>query len=84
VRVRLGERRLQGVASFGVRPTVGNGAPWLETYIFDFDEDIYGREIEVEIVARIRPELKFHDLEELKTAMQADILAARQLLSLTG
>ena len=62
---------------------VDNGAPWLETYIFDFDEDIYGREIKVEIVARIRPELKFRDLEELKAAMQADILAARRLLCAT-
>ena len=80
-RVRLGERRLEGVASFGVRPTVDNGAACLETYIFDFNQDIYGREIEVEIVARIRPELKFRDLEELKAAMQADMLAARQLLA---
>jgi riboflavin kinase/FMN adenylyltransferase len=84
VRVRLGERPLQGVASFGVRPTVDNGAPCLETYIFDFDEDIYGRGIEVEIVARIRPELKFRGLEELKAAMQADMLAARQLLGSAG
>ena len=40
VRVWLGERRLDGVASFGVRPTVNSGAPLLETYLFDFDEDI--------------------------------------------
>ena len=84
VRVGFAERRLEGVASFGVRPTVDNGAPCLETYIFDFDEDIYGREIEVEIVARIRPELKFRDLEELKAAMRADMLAARQLLGSAG
>ena len=81
VRVRLGGRRLDGVASFGVRPTVDNGAPLLETFIFDFDEDIYGREIEVEIVARIRPELKFADLDELKAAMQGDIASAREILA---
>jgi riboflavin kinase/FMN adenylyltransferase len=81
VRVRLGGRGLDGVASFGVRPTVDNGAPLLETFIFDFDEDIYGREIEVEIVARIRPELKFADLDELKAAMHGDIASAREILA---
>jgi riboflavin kinase/FMN adenylyltransferase len=80
VRAQLGERRLDGVASFGVRPTVDDGAPLLETYLFDFDETIYGREMRVDFVARIRPELKFRDLEELKGAMQADMAAAREIL----
>ncbi len=80
VRVWLGERRLDGVASFGVRPTVDNGPPLLETYIFDFAEDIYGRELTVDIVAHIRPELKFGSLDELKAAMQADMAAARAIL----
>jgi riboflavin kinase/FMN adenylyltransferase len=80
VRGWLGERRLDGVASFGVRPTVDDGAPLLETYIFDFNEDIYGQEMRVDFVARIRPELKFPDLDELKAAMQADMAAARNIL----
>jgi len=80
VRVTLDERRFDGVASFGVRPTVDNGAPLLETYIFDFDEDIYGRSLIVEIVAHMRPELKFDDLDALTRAMQADMAAARDIL----
>ena len=52
-----------GVASFGVRPTVDGVEPLLETFIFDFSGDIYGRELTVEIVARIRDELKFSSLE---------------------
>jgi riboflavin kinase/FMN adenylyltransferase len=80
VRVQLDERRLEGVASFGVRPTVDNGAPLLETYIFDFDEDIYGRCLTVEIVAHIRPELKFDGLDALTSAMRADMDAARDIL----
>ncbi len=80
VRVTLDDRAFGGVASFGVRPTVDNGPPLLETYIFDFDEDIYGRQIHVDFVAYIRPELKFNGLEELKAAMQADMAAARKLL----
>ena len=84
VRVGLEGRRFGGVASFGVRPSVDNGQPLLETFIFDFDEDIYGREIAVEIVARLRPELKFASLDELQAAMQADITAARQILGEVG
>jgi len=80
VRVQLDERRLDGVASFGVRPTVDNGAPLLETYLFDFDEDIYGRSLTVEFVAYIRPELKFDGLDALTRAMQADMAAARDIL----
>jgi riboflavin kinase / FMN adenylyltransferase len=80
VRASLGERRFDGVASFGVRPTVDDGAPLLETYLFDFNEDIYGRTLNVDFVARIRPELKFGGLEELKAAMQADLAAARAIL----
>ena len=47
-----------GVASFGVRPTVNGVAPLLETYLFDFAGDLYGKEIEVEFVARIRERAK--------------------------
>ena len=54
VRARVDGRTFGGVASFGVRPTVDDGAPLLEAHLFDFDGDIYGREMEVEFVARIR------------------------------
>ena len=80
VRARLGERVFDGVASFGVRPTVDNGAPLLETFLFDFAEDIYGQGMTVEFVDRIRPELKFDGLEALKAAMADDIAAARRIL----
>ena len=81
VRTRLGERRLQGVASFGVRPTVDNGAPLLETYLFDFSGDIYGHEMGVEFVARIRDELKFDSLDALTAEMARDIARARAILA---
>ena len=80
VRARQGARVLGGVASFGVRPTVDNGAPLLETFLFDFAEDIYGQEMRVEFVDRIRPELKFDSLDALKAAMADDIAAARRIL----
>jgi len=64
-----------------VRPTVDDGAPLLETYLFDFSSDIYGRKMCVEFVARIRDELKFDSLEALKAEMARDIERARSILA---
>jgi len=84
VNVSLGGRVYGGVASFGVRPTVDNGPPLLETYILDFDEDIYGRHLEVDFTAYLRPELKFDGLPALKAAMATDIADARQVWERQG
>jgi riboflavin kinase/FMN adenylyltransferase len=81
VRAKVEGKWHDGVASFGVRPTVDNGAPLLETYLFDFDADIYGRELTVEFVARIREERKFDSLEALKAEMARDIARAREILA---
>src|ERR1700694_3574665 len=51
--------RLDGVASFGRRPTFDNGAPLLEIFLFDFNGDLYGKTLTVEFVEFIRPEKKF-------------------------
>ena len=80
VRAELGGVVRDGVASFGVRPTVEGVEPLLETFIFDFSADIYGKDLRVEIVARIRDELKFDSLEELKVAMARDAEQARAVL----
>jgi riboflavin kinase/FMN adenylyltransferase len=69
-----------GVASLGTRPTVNGIEPLLETFLFDFDGDLYGMEIEVEFVAKLREELKFANLDALTAQMQRDASAARALL----
>jgi riboflavin kinase/FMN adenylyltransferase len=81
VRASVDGRTYGGVASFGVRPTVDDGAPLLETYLFDFAGDLYGREMCVEFVARIRDELKFDSLEALKAEMNRDMERARAILA---
>jgi len=81
VRALIAGKTYGGVASYGVRPTVDNGAPLLETHVFDFDGDLYGQEIEVEFVARIREELKFASLDALKAEIARDIERARALLA---
>jgi riboflavin kinase / FMN adenylyltransferase len=81
VRAHVDGRTFDAVASFGVRPTVDNGAPLLETYLFDFSGDLYGREMRVEFIARVRDELKFESLDALKAEMARDIDRARAILS---
>jgi riboflavin kinase/FMN adenylyltransferase len=81
VRAWIGGRSHDGVASYGVRPTADNGAPLLETHLFDFSGDLYGREMEVDLVARLRDELKFPSLDALKAEMARDIARARAVLA---
>jgi len=73
---------LPGVASLGVRPTLGLTACLLETHVFDLKPDLYGQEVVVEFHKFLRPQLKFDDLDTLAAQMQADGLAARAHFSL--
>jgi riboflavin kinase / FMN adenylyltransferase len=82
VRVDLGDGvLLPGVASVGVNPTVGAlPEPLLETHLLDFSGDLYGRTIEVEMIAFLRDEAKFDSLGELKRQMTQDVIDARRAL----
>lgn len=72
---------LPAVASLGVRPTVdGGGEPLLESHLFDFDGDLYGRRIEVEFVQKLRDELKFDDLDAMVRQIDRDADEARAIL----
>jgi riboflavin kinase / FMN adenylyltransferase len=73
-------RCVPGVANLGQNPTTGLVAPRLEVWMFDFDEEIYGQTLETELVAFLRPEVKFDSVEALVAQVQADALQARALL----
>ncbi|WP_086998081.1 bifunctional riboflavin kinase/FAD synthetase [Rhizobium sullae] len=83
VRFRLDDGRLyDGVGSYGRRPTViENGTPLLETYLFDFGGDLYGRTCSVSFFGYLRPELKFEGLEPLVEQIKRDEQEARALLA---
>ncbi|AUF94787.1 bifunctional riboflavin kinase/FAD synthetase [Pseudomonas sp. 02C 26] len=71
-------KRWPGVANIGVRPTVaGDGRPHLEIHLLDFAGDLYGRRLTVEFHQKLREEQRFASLEALKSAIDADIAAAR-------
>jgi riboflavin kinase/FMN adenylyltransferase len=82
VRGRLPDGRLlEGVANLGIRPMFDPPKLLLEPSFFDFDGDLYGQTIEVELVSFIRDEASFDSLEELKTRIAADAAEARARLA---
>jgi riboflavin kinase/FMN adenylyltransferase len=84
VRAGLGERRYDGVASFGRRPMFDQGTVLLEVFLFDFSGDLYGQEIDVAFIDWIRPELKFDSIDALVRRMDEDSAIARAALARAG
>jgi riboflavin kinase / FMN adenylyltransferase len=78
---RVDGRAFPAVASFGTRPTVDNGPPLLEVHLLDYDGDLYGREMEVEFIERIRDERKFDSIPALVAEMTRDKARARAILA---
>lgn len=72
----------QGVANVGTRPTVDHGTRVvLETHLFDFNADIYGRYVEVHFKEKIRDEMRFPTLTALQAQIRDDVLAARRIFA---
>jgi riboflavin kinase/FMN adenylyltransferase len=76
--------RHDGVANFGIRPMYQVNVPLMETHLFDFDGDLYGKYLSVELIAYIRPEAKFPDLNALIAQIRADAVKAREILAKTA
>ncbi len=68
------------VASLGVRPTVDGKQPWLELHLFDFDGDLYGQQLAVDFVSKLRSEEKFASLDLMVEQIHRDCQQARALL----
>ena len=81
VRAQIDGQLVDGVASFGRRPTFDNGAPLLEVFLFDFAGDLYGKTIEVAFIGWIRGEEKFVSIDALKRAMVGDVVRAKDTLA---
>lgn len=80
-RTRLPDgREFGGAANIGTNPTVGEVAPRLEVWLFDFDEDIYGQRIETDLLHFLRPEAKFESVGAMTDQIMADAAEAKRLL----
>jgi riboflavin kinase/FMN adenylyltransferase len=84
VRVAVNGRRYGGVASFGRRPTFGNGAVLLEIFLFDFAGDLYGANLDVAFIAWLRDEKFFAPAKDLVAQMKEDSRLAREALARSG
>lgn len=73
----LDKEPLQGVASVGTRPTINETKALLEVFLLDFNQDIYGRHIQVSFLKKLREEEKFYSLDELKIQIQRDVEQAQ-------
>jgi len=76
----IGDSFIYGVANVGTRPTVDGTRSLLEVYLLDFNQDIYGYQLSVEFIAKLRDEQKFSSLEALKQQISQDVVMAKQLL----
>ncbi|MBO4900890.1 MAG: riboflavin biosynthesis protein RibF [Lachnospiraceae bacterium] len=84
-RVYLAEGDFPAISNVGVKPTVmEDELLCCESFIYDFDKDIYGSPIEVELLKFVRPEMKFASVEELKAQMEADIAGGREYDTISG
>lgn len=80
VRVKLGDQIFDGACNIGRNPTFGNSETSIEVHLLDFSGDLYGRELRIYFVERIRGERKFTGTEALKEAIAADVARCREIL----
>lgn len=71
----------KGVANIGYSPTFDDHVFTIEVHLLDFNNDLYGQDIRVDFIKRIRAEKKFSDIDELSQQIQKDILTGREILS---
>ena len=71
-----------GVANVGIRPTIeGHHKVILETHLFNFNQDIYGRYVSVIFKQKLRSEMRFNSLEQLQTQIRHDVIAAKEFFN---
>lgn len=73
----IGARTYASATNIGIKPTFEDERPSVETYILDFEGDLYGREIRIEVLERLRGEIKFSSIEELTAAIADDVQKTR-------
>lgn len=84
VRARIDGRAYDGVANLGFRPTFEGQAPMLETHLFDMQDTLYGKRMEVALLHYLRPERRFGDSQSMIDQLNQDVLQARQWLIATN
>ncbi len=82
--IHIGDEKYPSVTNIGKRPTFGSNIRTVETYIIDFNGDLYGHELKIDIVDLLRGETKFKNVEELKQQIVDDIEKGKAALGLSS
>ncbi len=82
-RATVGGRTYASATNIGINPTFDDERPSIETYILDFEGDLYNREMRVEVLHRLRGEIKFESVDALVAAIAADVQATRAYFAAT-
>lgn len=80
----VNDKPVPSITNIGTRPTFGVGRRTVETHLLDFQDQIYGHQLEIAIIEQIRPEEKFATVDELLIQIKGDIAKARRILEKTG
>lgn len=80
VKTKIDGETVNGMMNIGTNPTVGGKEKTIESYFFDLDKDLYGKQLEIELLVRIRDEKKFTSVNDLKIAMKQDQVFSKQYL----
>lgn len=78
--VFTGGKWYQGMANIGIRPTIDAANVTIEAHIFNFNSNIYGEKIKIVFLSRIRDEMRFNSLSELKVQLDKDAITAKTML----
>jgi riboflavin kinase/FMN adenylyltransferase len=81
VKLKDEEEFIKGMMNIGIRPTIGDLKKTIEINLFDFDQNIYGKSMEVTLIAYTRGEIKFNSLDALKSQLAADKMQIQEILS---
>ena len=83
-RAYIGEQAYPAVTNIGTRPTFGSGQRVVEVYIVDYQGNLYGSELKIDIIERLRGEIQFRTVDKLKKQIADDIKKARDILNRQG
>ncbi|MDD5288373.1 MAG: bifunctional riboflavin kinase/FAD synthetase [Dehalococcoidales bacterium] len=84
-RAYIGSQEFQAMTNIGKRPTFGeNNERTIESYILNYNQDIYGKDVKIEIIQRLREEKRFDSIEELKQQIAEDVKRGAEILSMQG
>lgn len=81
VKCTIDELDIYGMMNIGTNPTVGGNTQSIETYFFDFDKDLYGKKLEIQLLKRIRDEKTFNSVDDLVIAMKEDEAFSRSYIT---